>query len=174
MVRLLVLLGLFLIPFVGKSQRAITEDSSFKDRVYFGGGGGFSGGTDSYGNRYFYVALNPIMGYMITQQWSTGMGVQWQLYRYPDINYSLNQYGFSPFTRYNLGNLFAYAEYNVINTSSISTDVRQYYNRLLAGVGYSLPISRRGSINGMALYDFIYRNNGPFASPWVVRVFFSF
>lgn len=156
------------------AQRAVNEDSDWKERIYVGGGGGLNGGSDGYGNRYFYVALSPIVGYMITQQFSSGVGVQWQLIRYPDVDVSISQYGLSPFVRYNFGKLFAYSEYDIINSSRLSDDSRVTYYRLLAGLGYSLPLGRRGAINGMALYDLIYRNTGPFTSPWVIRVFVSF
>lgn len=165
---------LLALSFSSYGQRDVDDDATFSDRIYLGGGGGLNGGRDINGYRYFYIALNPIVGYMITQQWSAGVGVQWQLYQYPDLDISINQYGISPFTRYNFGNLFAYAEYSVINTPSLFNEERTNYNRLLGGLGYSLPLGRRGAINGMALYDFIYKNNGPFASPWVIRVFFSF
>ncbi|HZX72978.1 MAG TPA: hypothetical protein VFE57_01045 [Cyclobacteriaceae bacterium] len=156
-------------------QREIDESSgpSLSDRLYFGGGLSFSGGNSGYG-RYTYFSLNPLVGYMVTPHFSTGLGVQWQHYNYPDTKLTLDQYGISPFVRYNFGQLFAYSEFSVINTPFLNNDNRAYYNRFLVGLGYSQPLGRRGSINAMGLYDIIYKPYGPFSSPWIFRVYFSF
>lgn len=147
---------------------------TLKDRLYFGGGFGLNGGSDSFGNRYWFVGLNPIVGYMITPQFSAGLGVQWQHYSYPDFNTTFDQYGVSPFMRYNFGQLFAYTEYSILNTPVFGNTERKNFDRLLAGLGYSQPIGRRSAINVMALYDLIYNNSErAFASPWVLRVWFS-
>lgn len=147
---------------------------SLKDRMYFGGGFGLNGGSDSFGNRYWYVGLNPIVGYMFTPQFSAGLGIQWQHYSYPDNDITIDQYGISPFMRYNFGQLFAYTEYSVLNTPVFGNTERRNFDRLLAGLGYSQPIGRRSAINVMALYDLIYNNSErAFASPWVLRVWFS-
>ena len=174
-----VLLVSFLsISFSSYSQIEVEDDSkpSFKDRVYFGGGFAMNGGSDSYGNRYYYFALSPIVGYMITPKLSAGSGITWQQINYPDAKVKLNQYGVSPFVRYNLSKLFLYSEYNLINTPSYSsTGERRNYDRLLLGLGYSQPLGKRGAINGMALYDVLYNpSDRVFVSPWVFRVFFSF
>lgn len=150
------------------------RDSSWKDRVYAGGGLGLSGGTDTYGNRYFYFALNPIVGYMFTPKFSGGLGFQWQHYDYPDIDIKYDQYGISPFMRYNIGNLFAYTEYSILNSPTYDNSQRDNFDRLLVGLGYSQPMGKRGSINVMGLYDVLYvRSERVFASPWVFRVYFS-
>jgi len=164
------------ISSVAFAQREIDNNAgwSLKDRLYVGGGFGLNGGNDSFGNRYFYVGLNPIVGYMITPQLSSGLGLQWQHYSYPDFDTKIDQYGVSPFVRYNFGQLFAYTEYNVLNTPTFNNTERKNFDRFLMGLGYSQPLGRRGSLNAMALYDVIYSNTErAFASPWVFRVYFS-
>lgn len=160
------------------AQRTIDENgkSSFMDRVYVGGGLGFSGGTSAYYGRYTYVGLYPILGYMVTNQFSTGATLTYQYYSYPDIGQSLTQYGISPFVRYNFGQMFLYSEYMILNSPTADPNVpRKIYNRLLMGVGFRQPVGARGAINAMALYDVLYNPaNRVFASPWVFRVFFSF
>lgn len=161
-------------------QRDIDPNGSpsFKDRMYLGGGLGFSGGTNSYGNRYTYIGLYPILGYMVTNQFSVGTSLTWQHYNYPDVNYSVDQYGFAPFVRYNLGQMFMYSEYMILNSPSYDPNKpRAVYNRMLMGLGFRQPLGNkgRGSINAMALYDVIYKSTDRvFNSPWVVRVFFAF
>ena len=172
------ILLLSIVAFTVLAQRELEEDAgwSLKDRIYVGGGVGLNGGRDGYGNNYFYVALSPIVGYMITPQFSAGAGISWQHYSYPDVNVKINQYGVSPFVRYNFGKLFAYSEYNLINTPSFyDLNKRANYDRLLVGLGYSQPLGQRGAVNAMALYDVIYNQaDRVFPSPWVFRIFISF
>lgn len=158
-------------------QREIEEDAGWtlKDRLYFGGGFGLSGGQDSYGNKYFYFALNPIVGYMVTPDFSVGTGVGWQRLSYSEpVKQKIDQYAVSPFARYNFGQLFAYGEYSLVNSSTFISTERRNFDRLLLGLGYSQSTGQRGAINVMALYDVLYREDEAFASPWVFRVFFSF
>lgn len=168
------------------AQRQIDEQSSWslKDRLYVGGGFGLNGGTDYSGNKYFTFSLSPILGYMITSNFSAGTGITYQYLGYSDMNITLHQYGVSPFVRYNIKQFFGQVEYNLISTPQIvyssqkgfeAVD-RNIYDRLLAGIGISQPIGDRSSLNLVAMYDLIYSNDrskSPFASPWVFRVFFS-
>jgi hypothetical protein len=171
---------LMMMAAASSAQRPIDENSppAWKERVYFGGGLGLNGGTDGYGNRYFYYGLTPIIGYMVSQKFSVGTGITWQHYSYPDFNpkFTIDQYGVSPFLRYNLGQLFLYTEYNLINTPTSGNSERKNYDRLLLGLGYSQPLgSSRGALHVMGLYDVLYsQQERAFASPWVLRVFFSY
>ncbi|MFM7487482.1 MAG: hypothetical protein ACKO13_11265 [Cytophagales bacterium] len=164
---------------VSFGQRQISDDTpkTFKERGYFGGGFGLSGGRDAFGNNYFFIALNPIIGYMVKPEFSVGSGLNWQRTSYSDQGISLDQYGVSPFARYNFGGqLFGYAEYNYISTPTfINRNERRSFNRMLLGLGYSQPLGGRGAINAVALYDLLYNQaDRAFTSPWVFRVFFSF
>jgi hypothetical protein len=164
------------------AQREIDEDTphKFKDRFYLGGGFGLNSGTDIYGNGYFFIALNPVIGYMITPKLSSGLGINWQRISYDRPSVTLDQFGLSPFARYNFDQLFAYAEYNYISTPAYNPsrgnyESRAIFNRFLVGLGYSQPIGKRGSINVVGMYDVLYRpEQRIFGSPWVYRVFFSF
>lgn len=167
-------LGLMLFTVVCFGQREVDENAppKLKDRIYFGGGLGLGGGTG-----YFSLALNPIVGYMVTPKFSVGTGVNYQTISYTDIKPSrtISQYGVSPFMRYNFDQLFAYSEYNLLSTNYIGSDNRQWVSRFLIGLGYSQPLGNRGAINVVGLYDVLYQqNSSPFASPYVFRVFFSF
>lgn len=160
------------------AQRTIDQDTprTFKDRGYIGGGFGLNGGRDAYGNNYFFIALNPIIGYMVNPKFSVGTGINWQRTSYSDLNITLNQYGVSPFARYNFSQLFAQAEYNYISTPTyINSSERRSFNRMLLGLGYTQSMGGRGGINVVALYDVLYKESDrAFTSPWVFRVFFSF
>ena len=155
------------------AQRQIDADAphTLKERGYFGGGLGLSGGTG-----YFYFALNPIVGYMFTPNFSAGTGINYSSTTYTNISpsRSVNQYGISPFLRYNFDQLFMYGEYNYLSSNFINSTDRRFIDRLLLGIGYSQPLGNRGAVNVVALYDVLYQQNvSPFASPWVFRAFFT-
>lgn len=169
---------LIVLPALAFAQREVDEDApqKLKDRLYFGGGLGLNTGTDAYGNSFFYFAVNPIVGYMVTPKFSVGTGINWQRTSYDRPSVVLNQYGISPFVRYNFDQLFAYAEYNLISTPSYyNLNQTKTLSRFLIGLGYSQPLGKRGAVNAVGLYDVLYnQSERAFASPWVFRVFFSF
>lgn len=171
----LIVLFLFICGISANAQRDVMDNSSLSDRLYFGGGLGLNGGTDTYGNRYFYVGLFPIIGYMVNNNFSVGTGISYQYYSYPDVDLTLNQYGVSPFARYNFGQIFAYAEYMLLNSPTFINAQRTMFDRLLLGIGYAQPLGGRASLNVIGMYDVIWKQSDyAFASPWVFRVYFSF
>lgn len=148
-----------------------------KDRVYFGGGGSFSTGVHpQYGLRYTYIAVNPLVGYRITMPWSLGIQVLYQTYRFQQASLNLSQYGIAPFTQYRFGQIFAYAEYQMINALNVVSEKRAMYTRLPIGLGFTQPVGQRAAINVIALYDVLYSTRSvysPFISPWVIRVYIT-
>lgn len=179
MARLLLLVVLVIGGWNAEAQRRPAakkgdNNMSLADRLYFGGGGSFGSGTDAYGYRYTYISASPLMGYRITLPFSVGAGVNYTYYRFPDVKLTLNQYGISPFARYQFGKLFAYGEYSLISAPSFDKSTRKIYNRLPIGLGYTIPIGDKAALNAMALYDVLYnKQNSVFYSPWVFRVFIS-
>ncbi len=173
-------LGVVFFCFLGLLHSQAQKDNSFdkvplSERIYFGGGGSFSTGVHPFYNyRYTYIAVSPLMGYMVTPKFSVGSFVTYQLYRYPDQGVSNSQYGISPFLQYRFSKLFAYAEYSILSVPTFDNSSRTIFTRFPVGLGYSLPLGSNASVNAMALYDLKYRSqSSAFASPWIVRVFFS-
>lgn len=169
-------------------KRSGNGESLF-DKLYLGGGGGFGAGTSG-GARYTYYALFPMIGYRITPQFLVGTGFNYQHYGYPDFGLSLNQYGVAPFLRYTFNNqddsqtpkfngVFFQTSYEYISSPTVNyftgkvENGRQWFSRLLFGVGYSQPIGRRSALNAMVMYDVLYKQPSVFSSPILVRVFFS-
>ena len=146
-------------------------DPSFLDRVYVGGGLGFATS-----NNATFISVSPIVGYMITQNLSAGVGIQYQYIKYKFSNITTDSYGGSIFTRYNISQFFLQTEYNTISfqvAPGTDNKDRRSYDRLLFGGGISQPLGRRARLNILGMYDVIYNANSPFASPWVFRVFVS-
>ncbi len=179
--KIVILVWSVLLSVQAFGQREVDDKSSWMDRVYFGGGGGLSGGTNQFGSKYFYFSVSPVVGYMITSQLSAGTAIVYQRTNFPDDNFSYTQYGLMPFVRYNFNELFITAEYNYINLPDLSYNngvyddsKRMYRSRMLFGAGYSQPLGGRTRVNAVAMYDVLYQKPSVFLSPWVFRVFFSF
>ncbi|MEJ2003441.1 MAG: hypothetical protein P8X57_00405 [Cyclobacteriaceae bacterium] len=172
----LLILFLMLFSICAFAQKTIDYDEdvrpSFSDRLFFGGGVGFTGG-----NGITSIQVNPIVGYMLSPRWSAGVGVEYQYVKYRDLDIDDNIWGGQVFTRYNIRQFFLQGEYNIYNYTQYyidGSDARESIDRVLLGGGISQPIGRAGAINFVALYDLLHENGGPFGSPWVFRIFFSF
>jgi hypothetical protein len=157
----------------GEEQMA--EKPSFKDRMFFGGGFGLS-----FSSTYDYFSVSPIIGYRLTQKVATGLSI---IYRYNNYKYvtpsvSTNDYGVSPFIRYQFyGPLFLHAEYEYLNNQYITYSgepIRKSFNSFMAGGGLFQPISRHAGFFVSVLYNFSYINSTPtnyypYSSPWILR-----
>lgn len=147
--------------------------SSLRDKIYFSMGGGLGGGTNIQGYRYNYFALFPTIGYRVRPEVLLGINVQYSKYSFPDLGASYDQLGGALFARYYIQQLFLQLEYDKISSTTLDNSSRRYFDRLLVGVGYFLPVGKRSGVNAMVLYDLLYQQNGVFQSPIVYRVFFS-
>lgn len=169
---------LFFTARLALAQRDIEglEEPRFMDRVYFGGGGTFQ--LDS---RFLVLGASPIMGYMITPKFSSGLGVTYQYTNYKFLNQSAHTYGGRLFSRYNIfRTVYAMGEYEMLNMGLprvASETPRRWVDRLLIGGGYFQRFpGNRGGFNLGIFYDvfFQYNSPGPYSSPWVYRVGFTF
>lgn len=158
----------------GTSKNSLA-DMPLSERLFFGGGGGFNTGIHPlYGYKYTFISVSPLVGYRITRPWSAGVQITYQTYRFPQLGTSIDQYGAAPFTQYRFGQLFAYAEYQVINAPRFDNTGRANYSRLPIGLGFTQPIGSRAAINAVALYDVLYdKRTSVFPSPFIVRVYIT-
>lgn len=152
------------------------EKSSWRDKVFFGAGGGLQ--FSSYAT---YITVLPSVGYRITPRWSSGITFTYQFLRYRDLQISTHNYGASLFTRYFvLKQVYATAEYEQINFQTVRYDRskhRYWVDRMLVGAGYFQPNpSGRGGFHIGILYDLFYtsRDGYPYNSPFVYRVGLTF
>ena len=176
MKNLALLTFLLLVSAASFAQKEYREHAPWQDRVFLGGGGSLGGGRDAYGNKYFSFSVSPVIGYMLTPKVSTGTSITYQSINYSDLNVKYTQYGFMPFVRYNLDQLFLMAEFDYLNiprlNANYDTVERLYTTRLLAGAGYAVPLGGRSKVNLIGMYDLAYKRQY-FLSPWVFRVFIS-
>ena len=152
---------------------AVTAQNKLADKIYFGGGFGFSAGSNQTN-----LSLSPQVGYKITEKFSTGVGISYQYVKVKNPDISINNYGWSLFSRFNIvQQFFAYSEFERLsfeyptNFDPVRTD-RTGYNSLLIGGGYSERLGGRASFSMMALYNVLYDEAElprPYSSPWVIR-----
>lgn len=161
------------------SQKAIEKDQeySFLERVYVGGGGGFSAGSN-----YTAINVSPIIGYMFTNRFSSGVGIIYQYINYKNIDLKTHNYGGSIFSRFNVTpQFFLHTEYEGLNYETFSViggetrTSRIYSPSLFLGGGYFQPFgSRGGGVSIMLLYNLIYdQDKSSYPRPYVIRVGFS-
>jgi hypothetical protein len=149
----------------------MAEKPKFRDRVFTGGGVGAS--FNSYND---FISVSPLVGVSVTPKLATG--VQF-IYRYTKYKYSnapditTNDFGVSPFLRFQVyGPFFLHGEYEYLNYETYNRNgelVRTGFNSIMAGGGLFQPVGRRAGLFFMALYNFSYQDNSPYASPLVLR-----
>lgn len=174
---ILILLATILcqVAFAQWGEEEMSDEPSFKERIFFGGGFGLS-----FSSYYDYVSVSPMVGYRLTPKVATGLQIQYRYSKYKQYvpKFSTNDYGLSPFIRYNFyGPLFLHAEYEYLNYEyQVSSDnmARKAYNSFLAGGGFFQPLGRSAGFYIIALYNFSYKDPGygefsPYDSPLVLR-----
>jgi hypothetical protein len=171
----LIFTSLFLLLFHSAIAQIQTDDIgnlSTTERIY--GGGNFSLGFGS----ITFVDISPLAGYMITPQFSAGLGATYQYLNYNNFDQSANVYGGRVFMRHNiLQRFFAHAEYE-----SMSVDYPQYDDNfnvvvrrewvpgLMVGGGVFNSLGNRGGLNLTLLYNLTHDNiRSPYPSPLIFR-----
>ena len=156
------------------AQREIYADSvGLKDRLYYGGNFGFQFGLTT------LIDVSPLVGVMITDKLSTGLGATFQYFDDNRFQGSTgSSYGGRVFGRYNLlPNIFAYTELESINWNAYSF-VNERFERtwteaFFVGAGYFAPFGSRGGANFTFLYNLKHDNRFSYYSePYVIRVGF--
>ena len=152
------------------------EKPDFKDRIFTGGGFG-----KGFSSQYDYISVSPIIGYKLSPRLASGVSLIYRYtnYKYVTPNISANDFGISPFLRFQVyGPLFLHAEYEYLNNEYVTyggQSVRQNFSSFMAGGGFFQPIGRRAGFFAVALYNFSYRNPTspndyyPYSSPLVIR-----
>ncbi|WP_425392533.1 hypothetical protein [Ekhidna sp.] len=148
--------------------------NQLSDKIYFGGGGGFSTSSNQTN-----ISVFPQVGYKITERYSAGVGVTYQYVKIKrPIDASLSNFGWSIFNRFNITRqFFAYGEFERLRfeyftSFSPEQTAKSSFNSLLLGAGYSEQLAGRASFNIMALYNILYDESDtirPYNSPWVIR-----
>jgi len=150
----------------GDKDRKFNLDADWMDKIVLGGNVGLS-----FENNFLYLNLSPNLGYQITEKLTLGTGVS---YIYSSFNgVSFHNYGANFFSRYKIfDQIFAMAQYELLNYDSGLESGRENYSTLLLGGGLAQPIGGNAYLVVSALYNVLYDtnslNNGPYNSPLIV------
>jgi long-subunit fatty acid transport protein len=151
-----------------QTDKEISDRSSILDRIYTGGNVGFQFGDIT------NIQVAPIIGYRVTNDFSAGLGIQYQYTKYKLFTPALssNNYGTSVFTRYRIKSpLFLQAEYEYLNyeilTSAVESE-RSSLTSFFVGGGISQPINANAAFTMIVMYNLSYDAtdiNGVYSSP---------
>jgi hypothetical protein len=170
--KFIVVILLGFLSFPSFSQVSFQEGATPLERMYSGGGFGLNFNRD-----VFSLSLSPILGYMITQRVSAGIGIPYQFNSYSQIDIQTNDFGARLFGRFQvIDQLFAYTEFEYLNFEFVNiqdpdNNIRQGFDSYFFGLGYSSP--RPGTqFNIMGMYNILWQENvaSPYNSPWSLRV----
>jgi len=167
------------VAFAQWGDEQMSEKPSIRERIFTGGGMGLS-----FSNYYSYFSISPLIGIKLTPKIAAGVQVQYRYTKYKQTvpSFTTNDYGISPFVRYNFyGPFFLHAEYEYLNYEypspySQNETIRRGFNSVMAGGGLFQPIGRHAGFYMMALYNFSYvapatqYDVTPYNSPLVLRV----
>jgi hypothetical protein len=140
------------------------------ENVFVGGGLNGLGISDN----QIYASVNGLVGYKITEQFSTGVGISYQYYKLRLTDQSFNDFGYNVFAQYDIFDpFFVLARYEVQSLAPFTSgESRLTADALLVGGGVSQPAGDKASLNFFALYNLSFRsgglNNGRYTSPWVI------
>lgn len=176
---------LLLISFSTQAQVYFEEEEqdsiSFQDRLYFGGNLSLNLG---FGNTGTFINASPLVGYMVNDDFSVGVGVNY-IYISREFFFigsnqtfevSASTYGGRLFAQHNvIDNYFFHAEFENMNVdvpSDFQSGVsqREWVPGLLIGGGTFQPVFGRGGVNLTVLYNVLYDElRSPYRSAWVIR-----
>jgi hypothetical protein len=165
---------LSLVAVNAKAQYLESEPKPLQ-RIFYGGDLGLSFGTMT------YIAVNPVIGYRITNRLSAGVGVNYAYAKSTFYNYQGSMYGGNVFSSYTLikdlgkaipmyegCGILLYGEYNVMNISNYydfpGTSIK-YVDSPMLGLAFQTPIGSRSYALIMVLFNFNESSMSPYSNP---------
>lgn len=149
------------------------EGDNFWDKIYFGGNFNAQFGTLT------FIDVSPLVGYRITERFSSGLGITYRYISNDFYNYSSSIYGGRVFAQHSIWRqFFAHAEYESLSTEFYSRNldrvIRDWVPGLMIGGGLFQPLGKRAGFQIFALYNLLYdAQRSPYNDPWVIRVGFT-
>lgn len=140
-----------------------------QNRWYYGGNVGFN-----FWNNYFYLSVQPLVGYKVTPKFSVGgkLGYSYINYSNIDPSFSSHNFGGSIFTRYRiipqiyLHGEFVYASFDrrttIFPVNNEWPSERVWVPFLLLGGGYAQMVSPNVWVFVEVLFDVLQDSNSPY------------
>jgi len=183
---ILILFGicLFLAQVKQSSAQYLEKEPTPVQRIFWGGNIGLM-----FGN-YTYIAVDPVVGYRLTNRLSAGIGGNYSWTKSTYYDYVGQTYGCNVFASFTLiknlsevlpfydnGGILLYGELSLINTSDLY-NILPYGREVwaytpMAGFAYQSPIGPRSYMLVMILYNFNESSVSPYPNP-VFRISFQF
>jgi hypothetical protein len=141
-----------------QKQKEQKKDWLAKERFFWGGNLGLRLGNPT------FVDLSPLVGYMVTDRLSFGVGAIYNYYSYSYLGYKyeLNLYGGRLYSRYFIfENVFLQAGWDRINRDnpySFTPGARIWVDNLLVGAGFRYRVSDNISVMASGMWNL---NQGP-------------
>lgn len=174
-IRLIIFVSLLFSVVSTVNAQYLENEPDFKQRIFWGGDVGLSFGS------YTYVALNPVIGYRITNRISAGTGINYTFARDDYYRYEGSMYGGNVFASFtlvkNIGDAFPmyegsgillYGEYSVINISNYydfpGTTIK-WIGTPLAGIAFQTPVGSKSYMLLMFLYNLNETRLTPYPNP---------
>jgi len=154
-----------------KNKHEIPQgEKSFIDKIHFGGNLGLQFGS------YTSVYISPIAYYDVSDDFMVGLGFNYiyQKYKYSGENITTSIYGprvaamYRPFKSLMLSTEY---EYNYFDYEIAP----KWYGSWFVGIGYSIPMGKKGGMYVSMSYDLLYDSYYTYnSSPWrpTVGVYF--
>ncbi|MDW3211918.1 MAG: hypothetical protein R8N23_18755 [Reichenbachiella sp.] len=158
------------------TKRNSLEGTTFWDRLVFGGT------FQIYIDEQVALDLNPELAYLINKNFSLGIGgnyrVNGQIKDAGGVLHNQAVYGYRVFTEHRIfKSFFAHVEYEALFLSTPAINgqdaTKKWHYSLLAGIEKRIHISERLEGQVALLYNFMYKNNPAYDSPWNLRVGFN-
>jgi hypothetical protein len=133
------------------------------------------------------IQLDPEIGYRFGNYFYLGVGFDYEYYNvtytYPSYSYTAQFIGGNVFARYVVyKSIFAETQFRETNWDAPEPDFATGNYNLVnvtvpafnVGAGYMQQVGRKSAFYIVALYDLLYGNNSPSASPFAIQVGFDF
>ncbi len=173
-IKILTFIFLSTISLIAVSQNdSLPKENPFKNKFYTGGGFGLQIGNVT------FIGVSPILGYNVTQNFSVGIGANYQYTDYRQYDFSVNTYGGSVFGRYTIWrSIFAHAEFEMLKMQYpelINNQINKKWmnvSSLFAGGGVRQMIGENSSLVLLVLWNFNETPYSPYSNP-VFRIGFE-
>ncbi len=144
------------------------------NRLFFGGNLGLQFGD------YTIIDLSPLVGYRITDRFSSGVQINYNFIHISSLNISTTIYGASVFSNYYIGkSFFIRGEYEWLSLESkyfspsiYQTSKRFSINNILVGGGIRQKLGERSYVNLMILWNLNESALSPYSNP-IIRMSFE-
>jgi hypothetical protein len=149
-----------------KKKDKIKGNQEWRERIFYGGFvlPGFYNGA-------FYLTATPNIGYRITDNFSAGVGLNYNYsrVRYSGIVYEQSLYGANVFIRYIVSqNIYIQAQYERLNQPnyySYNTKDRTWVEYLLLGAGYRQPLGDHASLVSSIMFNVLPNRLSVYQNP---------